>query len=197
MKIKISLFCRVVALGCVLCFLICETFKSSKNHGEFEYLSLVEHLCLDKQESEKFNLNTVDGQEIVVNSKNDSLLLKDVITMADKPVLIIRYSSYGCASCIEYLLSKAMSLVRKINCGTKLMVAANVSVGDLHVIQNDYKDFIIYKSDSLFTDFDMALTPYMYFIDEDYRIQDYYIPRKEANDSVDSFFKYLETKYIR
>lgn len=77
------------------------------------------------------------------------------------------------------------------------MIAANVSVGDLHVIQNDYKDFMIYKSDSLTTDFDMALTPYMYFIDEDYRIQDYYIPRKEANDSVDSFFKYLETKYIR
>lgn len=194
---NISLFCSTVAIGIVLYFLIFETFNSFKNQEEFEYLSLEEHLSLDKQESEKYNSNIVDGQEIIINSKNDSLLLKDVITMAEKPILIIRYSSYGCASCIEYLLSKTVPLVRKINCGTQLMVAANVSVGDLHVIQNDYKDFIIYKSDSLTTDFDMALTPYMYFIDEDYRIQDYYIPRKEANDSVDSFFKYLETKYIR
>ena len=87
---NISLFCSTVAIGIVLYFLIFETFNSFKNQEEFEYLSLEEHLSLDKQESEKYNSNIVDGQEIIINSKNDSLLLKDVITMAEKPILIIR-----------------------------------------------------------------------------------------------------------
>lgn len=94
---NISLFCSTVAIGIVLYFLIFETFNSFKNQEEFEYLSLEEHLSFDKQESEKYNSNIVDGKEIIINSKNDSLLLKEVITMAQKPILIIRYSSYGCA----------------------------------------------------------------------------------------------------
>ena len=83
---NISLFCSTVAIGIVLYFLIFETFNSFKNQEEFEYLSLEEHLSFDKQESEKYNSNIVDGKEIIINSKNDSLLLYR------------RYSNLLCAS---------------------------------------------------------------------------------------------------
>lgn len=74
---------------------------------------------------------------------------------------------------------------------------ANVFVGDLHVIQNDHKSFRIYKSDSLITDFDMALTPYLFILDKNKTVQDFYIPRKENPDGMNAYLNFIKNKYIK
>ena len=194
MKKIISLFLIAGCLG-VITYLLFVNCSDESVH--VKDLSLEDNLYLDRIESEKYNFRKIEGKETVVNSKNDSLLLIDVISKLEKPILVVRFSSFGCSSCVDYLLLKTKPLAKEMNCGTKLMLTANLPVDDLHVIQSNYNDFIIYKSDSVFTDFDMALTPYLFFINENNVIQDFYIPRKEVPDSVDAFFKYLDNKYVK
>ena len=59
------------------------------------------------------------------------------------------------------------------------MLIADIPVSDLHVLQKDFDDFKLYKVSSVFTDFDMALTPYLYFIDENLNVQNYLISTEQ------------------
>ena len=134
---------------------------------------------------------------MIINSKNDTIALSSILEESNKPTLIIRLSSYSCASCIEYLLSSINPLIQNIDIENRLIIMANVFVGDLHVIQNDHKSFRIYKSDSLITDFDMALTPYLFILDKNKTVQDFYIPRKENPDGMNAYLNFIKNKYIK
>lgn len=164
-------------------------FLRDRNHfsnSQPDY-TLEEHLLLDKEICDRFNGTKHQKDGFVVNSKNDTISFEELLSLR-KPIVIVRFSSFSCPPCVEFMLQKTIELFKGNPNVTKLMLIADIPVSDLHVIQKDFEDFTLYKSPSLLTDFDMALTPYLYFIDENLEIRKYYIPRKEILDETNAYF---------
>lgn len=179
-------------------FLSCDKKHSANTDAIMDHsLTINEILKLDKKDCDKYNGLQYDKSQLVINPKNDTIHLAKLLDNSDKTTLIIRFSSYSCSSCINYLLSKITPAIENLDIGNCLIIIANVFVGDLHVMQKDYKNIKLYKSDSLVTDFDMALTPYLFFIDRNNVIQDFYIPRKEVPDDMETYLRHIRGKYTR
>lgn len=130
-----------------------------------------------------------------MNSKNDTISFGDFLPTLRSPIMILRFSSFSCPPCVEFLLEKTSEFMKQKSDVTKLMLIADIPVSDLHVLQKDFDEFKLYKTSSMFTDFDMALTPYLYFIDENLKVLNYHIPRKEAPDETDAYFSRV-TKWL-
>lgn len=185
MKRKISLWVFLLVLLSLLLAAICIFVHKADNQTEY---TLEEHLLLDKKICDGFNGTVHKKEGFVVNSKNDTISFEDLLSNFGSPIMIIRFSSFSCPPCVEFLLEKTSGFMKEKSDVTKLMLIADIPVSDLHVLQKDFDDFKLYKVSSMFTDFDMALTPYLYFIDKNLNVQNYYIPRKEVPDETDAYF---------
>lgn len=192
MKRKISLW---VLLLIVLLLILAAIYTFvHKTDFQTEY-TLEEHLLLDKETCDGFNGISHKKDGFVVNSKNDTISFGDFLPTLRSPIMILRFSSFSCPPCVEFLLEKTSEFMKQKSDVTKLMLIADIPVSDLHVLQKDFDEFKLYKTSSMFTDFDMALTPYLYFIDENLKVLNYHIPRKEAPDETDAYFSRV-TKWL-
>lgn len=192
MKRKISLW---VLLLIVLSLILTAIYTFvHKTDFQTEY-TLEEHLLLDKEICDDFNGISHKKDGFVVNSKNDTISFGNFLSTLRSPIMILRFSSFSCPPCVEFLLEKTTEFMKEKSGVTKLMLIADIPVNDLHVLQKDFDEFKLYKTSSMSTDFDMALTPYLYFIDENLKVQNYHIPRKEVPDETDAYFSRV-TKWL-
>lgn len=192
MKRKISSWVFLLALLSLLLATIYIFVHKTDNQTEY---TLEEHLLLDKEICDGFNETIHKKEGVVVNLKNDTISFEELLSNFKTPIMIIRFSSFSCPPCVEFLLEKTTEFMKEKSGVTKLMLIADIPVNDLHVLQKDFDEFKLYKTSSMFTDFDMALTPYLYFIGENLKVQNYHIPRKEAPDETDAYFSRV-TKWL-
>ena len=140
----------------------------------------------DREESKPFQgMSLKDCKLDAITKANDTLPLKDVLK---NDILYVRYSQYACGDCINFLNS-AIKEYGISNPTSKIrFLIKDIEMRDLHVfdIKMD-KRFEIFKVDSLPTDFDEAHTPYVFKLDRNMRVFDYYIPRKELPDSLQTY----------
>lgn len=101
-------------------------------------------------------------------------------------VLFVRYSNYGCDDCINYVIGEINN--QGLNSKVCLLIA-DVPIKDLHVIKSVEHLNGVYRLDSIITDFDYGLTPYVFQINHKGEIKYFYIPNETKKNE---FLQYLK-----
>lgn len=160
--------------------------KAQKSFNEQSFHSLL--LENDSLECHKYNgIIFADTNKIIINHKNDSLTIGDIIK--NNP-LILRYSNWSCNPCVENILSHLEKYKHQNSNRDIIILISDIYYKDLFIITKRYNNkFSFYRSDSLCTDFDQALTPYMYSIDQNKKINNFYIPRIEFPQRNTEYFE--------
>lgn len=140
----------------------------------------------DREESEPFmNMPLGDCDILTVSKSNDSLSTKDLFHPG---VLYVRYSQYACGDCITFVNTALVEYTSQAPSQKVIYLIKDIEMRDLHVWESKLgKRFEIYKVDSMPTDFDEGLTPYLFKLDDSLKVCDYYIPRKELPDSLQNY----------
>lgn len=187
---KIVLLCTVI---CIFGFGSCGKSIQSSNQ-EVSQIELVDASELDpadiaaydREESEPFQgMPLKDCDILAITKSNDSISTKDIFKSG---VLYVRYSQYACGDCINFV-NKAMVEYKSDKSSSEVvLLLKDIEMRDIHVLENKFgKRFEIFKIDSLPTDFDEATTPYIFKLDQNLNVRDYYIPRKELPDSLHTY----------
>lgn len=114
----------------------------------------------------------------VIDRRGDTVDLRSVA--AGGNVLVTRFSSKSCTSCVNHVID-ALMRYRNVDSTTRIvLLIADVPVRELHVIEHDlHRKFEVYKADTLTSDFEDALIPYLLRPDNAGNIAHHFIPRKE------------------
>lgn len=110
MKRKISLWGFLLVLLSLLLATIYILVHKTDNQKEY---TLEEHLLLDKEICDGFNGTIHKKEGVVVNSKNDTISFDELLPNFGTPFLIIRFSSFSCPSCVEFLLEKTTEFMKE------------------------------------------------------------------------------------
>lgn len=116
----------------------------------------------------------------VVSSNNDTLLLQDIVS---NELWYIRYSNYACQECVDFIVDKMSDKIRMGQC---VYLVSEMPQRDMHVYESTQEGAMLYLVDSLNVDFDEALTPYVFRL-QDGIVKDFIVPRKEQEDLFDRF----------
>lgn len=126
----------------------------------------------------------LDSAITVISQAGDSLKL--VALPQKERYLFLRYSSYGCKDCIDYVVAG----IRQHGLNSRVcFLIADVPVRDLHVIQRLEKLHGAYQLDSFGIDFDYGLTPYLFRINQRGEICHFYIPREEESKAFEQYLR--------
>lgn len=149
-------------------------------------LDPAEIAAYDRAESEPFQgMSLKDCDILTVTKSNDSIPTTDIL---ESDILYARYSQHACGDCISFLNSALIEYHTSFPTARIRLLLKDVGMRDLHVLENKLgKHFEVFKTDELPTDFDDAETPYLFKLDNDMSIRDFYIPRKELPDSLHAY----------
>lgn len=173
----------------IFLFLICIHFVGCVNLGSSQQdLNNMEYsdsiTCAD------INGVRLDSSISVISQKGDSLRLVDLPNK--EKLLFVRYSSYGCQDCIDYVVD---GMNKQVLNSMMCFLIAEVPIRDLHVIQKLAKLHSVYRLDSFSIDFDYGLTPYLFQVNQKGEIFNAYIPRKEDLNGFELYLRnFLERK---
>lgn len=111
----------------------------------------------NKVKSFNYNNVAIDSSTFIISHKGDSMRLLEL--SYKERVLFVRYSNYGCDDCINYVIGEINN--QGLNSKVCLLIA-DVPIKDLHVIKSVEHLNGVYRLDSIITDFDYGLTPYVF-----------------------------------
>ena len=137
------------------------------------------------------NGRRLDSLISIISQKGDSLKLMELSNK--EQFLFVRYSNYGCKDCINFIVNT----INKQNLNAKIcFLIAEVPIQDLHVIQSIEKLQGAYRLDSFDIDFDCALTPYVFQINQKGEICQFYIPNEDFPYEFDQYLRKFQDSSI-
>jgi len=179
-------------------FVIYKLKKDYKLISEFCYLiEQLQNKVSAKQQiiEEKDNMEALELVNLDSNNRIDSIL--KVEKKLKQSLLVCRFSSNGCQSCIDSLLVliKTVSDTLKSNI---LIVSDNKTKNELYVrLHYAGLDQIRYTvSEKLSFPFDSHLTPYFFIIDNNMTVRMFFIPDRENKKRTLGYLKYILKKYF-
>lgn len=127
----------------------------------------------DSIDNLNYNGIAIDSSTVVISQKGDSIKLLDISSR--ERVLFVRYSNYACKDCIKYVIGE----INKLNINPNVcLLISDIPIMDLHVIKSVEHLKDVYRLDSINTDFDYGLTPYVFQINHKGEIKNFYIPNR-------------------
>lgn len=178
---------QILSLVIVAALFICcknNNADKPKDYSMNEYAD-IDSIQKEKAEGRKLNLKT-----LAISNNNDTLLLQDIIS---NDLLYIRYSNKACQECLDFIVNKMSNHVRNGQC---VFLVSEMPQRDMHVYERTQEGTKIYLIDSLNVDFDEALTPYVFRM-QDGKVKDFIIPRKEQEMLFNEFLERNKLKTNR
>lgn len=147
--------------------------KENISVGDIPIEDIIEY---DRKEAAAIRGLDLDGT-IVADQQGDSISINNIF---QGDVIVGRYSIASCNDCISHLIDVFLEHKRSYPNDQLVLLIADILVRDLHVLRNELGGTMnVYAVDQLPSDFDGAITPYVFRLTKTTRIIRPFIPRKE------------------
>ncbi|MBE0676147.1 MAG: hypothetical protein IH591_15935 [Bacteroidales bacterium] len=146
----------------------------------------------------------IDAGTVIKSGNNEDLTLRDLNLMG--PVLVIRFTGYGCVSCIESFQSEIEILKETIGVSSsvKIIILTTVkSVADLNALGDRIGiECDLYKIEIGALPFTTEMDPYnitslYYFVlDDSFSARHFYIPNTIVQNMSQNYFDFVKKRYF-
>lgn len=170
---------------------VCVGCRMEQPKSETGFISkLNEEILKEDQIVTFYNNDIALSNEIeLINSKGQTVLLKDIVT---DPSLIVRYSTFSCNDCITFVNE---NILKHVKCKEKiLLMISDIPIRDLHVLKTQFELLDVYQIDSLPLPFDGDQIPYFFVLDGKYLSSSFFIPRKEMPEQTKKYLDFVKEK---
>lgn len=117
------------------------------------------------------------GNTLLTTSKNDTVQLQKIISAGS---IVGRFSVASCKDCIIHLVNALVEYKKKFPTRPAALLISGAPVRELNAFRNEIGNQIdVFIADSLVSDFDDAITPYLFEVSDSFTIRRAFIPRKE------------------
>jgi len=196
MNAKLIVSQVILVLIVVIVFLVYKEYSHPKEN-ELASLSakIEEYDTLGKAYLEKKLPNVVH----MSHALNQGFFKEINKTELKAPILLIRFAEVHCSSCMVRDINLLKDYIPKESWSNILMIASyeNEDYFKLFARIHDLEDKNIKRVDSHFLEVDKQLTdaPYYMILDENLKIQEFFISSKYSDERTEDFFKNLFSNY--
>lgn len=166
----------LVFIGCLVVLTSCNNFKSTRQVGQQEQIGT------DSVFISQINYLQWDDETLCFTKHGSQVPVTNYINGV---TVFVRFSSFACRDCLNYILDNAIKYSNNINF---VFLVSDSPIQDLHVFESMCEPCKFLSVNGLKFDFDGGLTPYVFQIIEGHVINTF-IPRKE---SPQMFTEYLD-----
>lgn len=132
---------------------------------------------------------------LVTDEHRNKKALKAII---DKPKLVLRYSELNCNVCVDTLLSCLNQRFAKLGMEHLLILATYHDERNYRIFKRINQIKEMYLIDSIVgSRLEEENIPYLFFVDNDYRIKYPFIPHKEVMQETHKYLDFIETRLKR
>lgn len=194
---------RVFLQGAICVLLILNVFELYELKKSYKLADQSSYFIEQLQSRISLKQQTIDEKDFIeihelinldANNHIDSVLM--VEKSINRPLLVYRFSSNGCQSCIDSMLATIRTISDTLKSNI-LIISDNKIKNELYVrLHYGGLDQIKYAvSEKLSFSFDSFRIPYFFIIDNDMVVRMFFIPDKGNRKRTLVYFKYILNRY--
>lgn len=165
----------LILCSVTICGISCKRSESHRSGNTLESI----HKADSIERLKHIGTLITEDSVIITSSDGKDHYIGD-LALNDK--IIVRFSVFACKPCVDFIVNGVS------NRNDLVVFIAKSPVYDLHVYEAEM-NCTVFNVDRMIIDFDEGLTPYIFKIDDEGRVRDYYIPRRE---NPTRYMEYLE-----
>ena len=174
---------------CGYIYMMGDKIQESANDDKMQ--RMLNMIAYDKSLEIKFNGQSIDG-EIGLETKDGEQMSLMEATRDDK-MLVARYADINCNSCVDTLMTHLAKKYADIGEGRIVVLSNYGSRRDyINFIRINGLDFEIYNLSAPLCDADSLNVPYMFILEGNKKINDFFIPRKEYPRGIDEYLEFAK-----
>lgn len=133
---------------------------------------------------------------ILHSDRGDSVKLADI--KREKFMLVVRYSTLCCSTCVDDILSQVKNFIAKNEDIDILLLTTYRTMEDKSTFKRIKKIFPkVYNVFTLNFSIEQDIIPYIFLIDDRFQVIDIFIPRKEFPELTDKYLDIIKERIHR